>query len=227
MGHAAYVEITYPNGGEKLSLKKSVTITWIYSGTIDSSMVKLVLFKGGTDAAHKVGNIVQNISIRIASMHGAYTWQVGAYEGGFAGVGNDYYIKIISMNGDFSDFSNNPFSIVLPKIPFEKLHREWVELIPEPGCPMCGHFNIEDLLARLGNPVDILGSLVILRNGRQVGQLGKLGQGGMLLNRMSKLQFGAEDFALLGQENQGFEVAIVGAGGNILKRQAISLKMKQ
>ena len=131
------------------------------------------------------------------------------------------------MNGDsdYSDFSN-PFSIVLPKIPIERLYK-WVELNPDPGCPMCGHFNIEDLLARLGNPVDILGSLVILRNGRQVGQLGKLGQGGMLLNRMSKLQFGAEDFALLGLENQGFEVAIVGAGGNILKRQAISLKMKQ
>ena len=60
-----------------------------------------------------------------------------------------------------------------------------------------------------------------------MGQLGKLGQGGMLLNRSANLQFGAEDFALLGQENQGFEVAIVGAGGNILKRQAISLKMKQ
>jgi hypothetical protein len=102
-----------------------------------------------------------------------------------------------------------------------------VELDPDPGCPMCGVFNLEDLLARLGNRLPPIGRLVILRNGRQVGQLGVL-SGGLLLNRMSKLRFAVEDFALLGQENQGFEVAILDVlRPHVLKRQAISLKMKQ
>ena len=221
MGYAANVTFTYPTLNSEVTWKQTASVTWTFTGHPGSSLVKLVLFKGGTDAAHKVGNIVQNITLG----SGSCMWKGGEHEGGFASAGSDYYLRIVSMNGDFNYFSAS-FKIVLPKIPFEKLHREWVELIPEPGCPMCGVFNLEDLLARLGNPVDIRGDLVILRNGRQLGVLGKLGQGGMLLNRMSKLQFGAEDFGLLGQANQGFEVAIVGAGGSILKRQALSLKLR-
>jgi hypothetical protein len=224
--HAATISITFPNGGEQLPLKKTVTVTWTLMGYPTSPYAKLVLFKGGTDSAHKVGNIVKNIHITYGEN---FVWQVGSYEGGFAGIGDDYYLRIISMNGDsdFSDFSNNPFSIVLPKIPIER-YREYVELNPDPGCPMCGVFDIGDLLEKLGHPSpDVIGDLVILRGGRQVGLLGKLGRGGLSSNQTVKLQFGAEDFSLLGQQNQGFEVAIMGAQGNILKRQAISLKMRQ
>ncbi len=225
MCHAATLTITFPNGGEQLPLKKTVTVTWTLWGYPTAVMAKLVLFKGGIDQAHMVGNIAQNVHV---THEKTFEWQVGSYEGGFAGVGNDYYLRIISMNGadDFSDFSNNPFSIVLPKIPIERFH-EYVELNPDPGCPMCGSFDINDLLARLGNPVDIIGNLVILRNGRQVGLLGKLGRGGLLMNRMAKLQFGADDFAMIGQANQGFEVAIIGDSGNILKRAPISLRMRR
>jgi hypothetical protein len=218
MCHAATISITFPNGGEQLPLKNFVLIGWQHGGTIDESLVKIVLFKGGTDSAHKVGNIVQNIPIG-NSLSATYNWQAGAYKGGFAGPGHDYYIKIITMDGNFSDFSNNPFSIVLPKIPIER-YREYVELNPDPDCPMCGVFDIGALLAELGNPPpDLIGNLVILRGGRQVGLLGRLGRGGLSANQTAKLQFAAEDFSLLGKQNQGFEVAIMGAQGNILKRR--------
>ena len=224
MCHAGQVIISFPNGGEELLLGKKVTITWNMIGYPSSVFAKLALYKGGTNQANLVGYIDQNVHISHAPV---YEWQVGKYEGGSAGVGNDYYLRFISLDGasDFSDFSNAPFSIVLPRIPVQKLYK-WVELNPVPGCPMCGIFDLNGLLAKLGNPVNLVGDLVILRHGRQLGKLGKLGQGGMLLNRAPKLQLAAADFALLGKENQGFEVAIVGARGTILKRQAITLKMK-
>ena len=222
MCQAANVTITFPAAGSQLVLKSGVSITWSYSGYSASSLVKLVLFKGGTSSGHKVGNVAQNLTLG----SGAYSWQAGEYSGGFAGAGADYYLKIVSVNGDFNDFSD-AFSIVLPKIPPFERYREYVELNPDPGCPMCGVFNIGDLLERLGHPgPDVIGDLVILRGGRQVGLLGKLGRGGLSANQTVKLQFGADDFSLLGKQNQGFEVAIMGAQGNILKRQAISLKLR-
>jgi hypothetical protein len=221
MCQAANVTFTCPTGCQ-LTWKQAGNIAWTYSGHPASSLVKLVLFKGGTGAAHKLGNIVQNISLG----SGSYAWNVGEYEGGFAGAGTDYYLKIVSMNGDFNYYSN-AFPILLPKIPPFERYREYVDLNPDPGCPMCGVFNIGDLLERLGHPgPDVIGDLVILRGGRQVGLLGKLGHGGLSANQTVKLQFGADDFSLLGKQNQGFEVAIMGAQGNILKRQAISLKLR-
>ena len=88
MCHAVNIAINFPSGGEKLPLKQTVTVTWSYMGYPASAYAKLVLFKGGTDSAHKVGNIVQNLHITYGE---DYQWQVGAYEGGFAGVGTDYY----------------------------------------------------------------------------------------------------------------------------------------
>jgi hypothetical protein len=225
LGHAATLTITFPNGGEQLPLKKTVTVTWTLMGYPTAVMGKLVLFKGGTDAAHQVGTISQSVHVTHEKI---FEWQVGSVEGGSVGVGNDYYLRIISLNGadDFSDFSNAPFSIVLPKIPIERFH-EYVELNPDPGCPMCGIFDIGALLAQLGNPAGVAGNLVILRNGRQVGLLGKLGSGGLLPTARVKLRFPADDFAQIGRGGEGFEVAIIGDSGNILKRAPISLKMKQ
>ena len=225
MCHATFITIAVPNGGEKLILKKYVLVGWQHGGTIDESLVKLVLFKGGTDEVHKVGTIVKNIPIGY-SLSGTYNWQVGAYEGGFAVPGNDYYIKIITMDGNFSDFSNNPFSIVPPSIPIGSVH-EYVEWNPDPGCPMCGIFDIGALLAQLGNPAGVAGNLVLLRNGRQVGLLGKLGSGGLLPTARVRLKFPADDFALIGRGGQGFEVAIIGDSGRILHSKPIVLKMKQ
>lgn len=222
--HAASITITFPNGGEELLVGKKVNVTWYMQGHPTSVYAKLALYKGGTDQAHLVGYIDQHVHISHAPV---YEWQVGKYEGGSAAVGNGYYLRLISLDGaaDFSDFSNAPFSIVLAKIPVQKLYK-LVEINPVPGCPNCGSFDLNDLLAKLGNPVNMVGDLVVLRNGRQLGKLGRLGQGGMLMNRAPRLQFMAGDFALIGKENQGFEVAIVGARGIILQRQPISLKMK-
>ena len=221
---AVSFRISFPNGGEELRPNQSVKVTWVLMGYPTAVYAKLALYRGGTSQANFIGYINQHVHMTYEKV---YDWQVGKYEGGQAAVGTGYYLRFISLDGasDFSDFSDGPFSIVLPKIHVGKV-LTWMELNPVPGCPMCGNFDLNDLLARLGNPVNFEGNLVLLRNGRQVGLFGKLGQGGVLSNRVPRLQFTAGDFAVLGQENQGFEVAIIGARGIILQRKAISLKMK-
>jgi hypothetical protein len=106
------VTVTSPNGGENWKSGVSRDITWAFSGIPDPShtYIKLVLFKGGTASGNKIGNIVQNIPAAPAS----YSWPVGKYVGGTAVPGNDYYIRIIHMNGTFKDESNGPFTISPP-----------------------------------------------------------------------------------------------------------------
>ena len=107
---AAGIEITMPQGGRSYPLQMSLSINWNNTGYPDSSLIKLVLFKGGTDSSHKVGNIVQNIPIGTGG-HGSYPWNVGKIESGAADIGDEYRIRIISMNGTFDCFSKS-FSII-------------------------------------------------------------------------------------------------------------------
>ena len=106
------VTVTSPVGGEIWKSGISRNITWTFSGIPDPShaYVKLVLFKGGIAPVNKIGNIGQNIPLAPA----VYSWSVAKYEGGSAVPDNDYYIRIIHMNGTFKDESDGPFTIGPP-----------------------------------------------------------------------------------------------------------------
>ena len=109
MAFCQQVTVTSPNGGESWKSGISQNVTWTFSGIPDPShtYVKLVLFKGGIAPGNKIGNIIKNIPLKPAS----FSWPVGKYEGGTAATGNDYYIRIIHMNGTFKDESDGPFTI--------------------------------------------------------------------------------------------------------------------
>jgi Leucine-rich repeat (LRR) protein len=95
------ITLTSPNGGEIWPLGSSRTITWTSIGV--STNIKLVLFQNGV----KKGNIVTNIPIA----SGFYHWTVGNYIGGTATAGAGYTVRIIDMNGQYSDYSNASFTI--------------------------------------------------------------------------------------------------------------------
>lgn len=101
---AQSLTLTSPNGGENWPAGSTQNVTWTYSGIPDTAFIKLVLFKDG----NKIGNIVQNVSIRA----GSYSWRVGDHEEGAAAAGGGYRIRIRDMNGTYPlDESNNPFTI--------------------------------------------------------------------------------------------------------------------
>ena len=108
---AQSLTLTSPNGGQDWAIGgPNQTVSWTYSGYPDGSLVKLVLFKDAVDPAHKLGNIVENISIG-AGGRGSYSWVVGSYDGGTAVAGSGYYIRVIDMNGTARDESDQPFRL--------------------------------------------------------------------------------------------------------------------
>ena len=104
------VQVISPNGTENWMVGISKSVTWKYENLPAGTLVKLVLFKGGVDQAHKVGNIVQNIPAG-TNGSGSCPWTVGNYEGGTATPGPGFYIRVITMDGAFRDESNAPFAI--------------------------------------------------------------------------------------------------------------------
>lgn len=61
-----------------------VRIKWNSFNHPVATKVRLVLYKGGMDEGHKIGNIAQNIPIGA----GDYYWKVGTIEGGAVWGGN-------------------------------------------------------------------------------------------------------------------------------------------
>jgi len=209
--------VTSPNGGETWAIGSDYTITWGSNNL--SGNVKVGLFKGG---AH-LGNIVEHQNYQQGVL-----WHVGnaLLNGATYGAGTDYQIQVQSeVNWQWKDLSDNNFTLTsgggtLPK--FDLSRYKYYEINPDPGCPMCGIFDIGSMLGRLVNP-PIGAGLVLRRNGIQVADLGKLGSG--RLNAV-KIRFGQEDFGLLGLGGS-FELALIGADGKILQTQPITLKLKQ
>ena len=235
------IELDYfPPPGGKITLHENYPIYYMWDPgdlAVPPTHFKLELFKGGTTPANFVGLIAQNIPLGKTGFNqtaggspdngGIYFWHAGTLIGGQAPAGSGYCVRAVTMDGQITSHCYS-FNLEEPPPPNNNIikGKRFILMQRVSGCPMCGIFDLNGLLAKLGNPVNMVGDLVILRNGRQLGKLAKLGQGGMLLNRAPKLQFAAADFALIGKENQSFEVAIVGARGIILQRQPISLKMK-
>jgi hypothetical protein len=104
--------VTAPNGGESWIIGNTVNITWTSSGV--SGLVRIVLFQGGTAAANRIGNIAE----AIPAAGGSYSWTVGAYIGGTAAAGGNYYIRVRSDEASIQDASNAPFTLAstLPNI---------------------------------------------------------------------------------------------------------------
>jgi len=96
------ITLTSPNGGENWALESRKPITWTSTGI--SGNVKLVLMKGTAI----IGNIVQNIPLS----SGNFNWTVGGFEGGTASAGSGYVIQIITMDLNYQDKSDRPFTLL-------------------------------------------------------------------------------------------------------------------
>jgi subtilisin family serine protease len=98
----AGLTLTSPNGGESWTLGGTRAVTWISAGGVTGNL-KLVLFRNGV----KVGNIATDIPVS----GGTYSWTAGAYQGGTAVAGSGYNVRVITMDGQYSDYGNNTFTL--------------------------------------------------------------------------------------------------------------------
>lgn len=97
-----------PNGGEYCKFCSTQHIKWEYTAIADTELIRLVLLENDTP----LGIIAENIQIST----GSYTWSVGNYPGGTAVTGNNYKIRIETMDQTYSDDSDTNFSILNPTI---------------------------------------------------------------------------------------------------------------
>lgn len=100
------VTLLAPNGGESWVIGAPVTITW--TPTAAGSEVRIVLFRGGTTDAHRVGSIKNST----AGDRGSFAWEAGNFVGGRAVAGNDYYVRVLVIDGAEADASDAPFTLL-------------------------------------------------------------------------------------------------------------------
>ena len=98
----AGLTLTAPNGAESWTLGGTRAVTWISAGGVTGNL-KLILFRNGI----KVGNIVTDIPVS----GGTYSWTAGTYQGGTAVAGSGYNIRVITMDGQYSDYGDNTFTL--------------------------------------------------------------------------------------------------------------------
>jgi len=99
---ASSIKVTTPNGGERLKLGTSQTISWNYTGN-PGSIVKIVLLKGGKE----VGTI-KDIWATGSNGKGSCTWPVSSS----VPIGSDFAVSVQSINQTtIKDLSDNYFTI--------------------------------------------------------------------------------------------------------------------
>ena len=125
---ASNIVVTSPNSGEEAWPAGSrQLIAWTFTTDMpEGTLLKLVLFKGGTGSENKIGNIVQNIPIG-ARGSGSYEWMAGRHEG----EGRRYRPGIMSGLSPWTGVSTITATGLLPSRPV---------LLPPPvrhGPPCC------------------------------------------------------------------------------------------
>jgi hypothetical protein len=246
-GSPAFAEslvLTQPNGGEQMCLGQTYQIKWTAVGVTGD--VKLVLFKGG----FTVGKIGEAPAVA-----GVYNWIVAQSAGGPGVPGNDYTIRVVTMAGTTSDFSNGNFTIksagtcgggptptptatptptpgggggtIDPGL-LEKLkHYRVIEVKwPIPGPNPCLSCPSFDL----GSLLDLVGhpnETLILRLLKNGQPIVELGSlgKGRTLARTVTPRLSAPDFALLKTRGAQFEVGVFSANGMLQHKIAIQAPM--
>jgi hypothetical protein len=99
------ITVLAPNRGESWVIGSTVNILWTAT---DGTAVRIFLYRGGTDEAHRVGIIVDSTP----GAAGSYSWTAGEYEGGRVTAGDDYRVRVKLIGVDEFDFSNANFSLL-------------------------------------------------------------------------------------------------------------------
>lgn len=231
------IELDYFPPGQNIPLNSDFPVYFMWQPgdlAVPPTHFKLELYKGGTTPADFIGLIARDIPLGKPGVNqtgggspengGTYVWKAGALLAGQAPAGSGYCVRAVTMDGQITSFCYS-FNLVAP-VPHGISAHRFMDLIlaSDPACPMCGFVDIGALLAQLGNPADLHGRLVLLRDGREVAVLGRLQRGGLQRGQRVNVRFAAPEIDLIRRGGQGFAVAIVGDHGRQLFSRPIRLK---
>lgn len=97
---SAHHDLNSPNGGESWRLNSKKFITW---DTTYPNLIRITLWQNGI----KKGTVASDLD----PTTGSYEWAVGEYQGGKAGIGGGYKIRIKGQDGGPMDESEDSFTI--------------------------------------------------------------------------------------------------------------------
>lgn len=100
------ITVISPNGGESWVIGTPVTVRW--SPTADGVNVRIILYRDGTDEAHRLGNVVNSTP----GVAGSYSWTAGVHDGGRAVAGASYYVRVRVVGTDEADASDAGFVLL-------------------------------------------------------------------------------------------------------------------
>ncbi|MBE0665931.1 MAG: hypothetical protein IH584_08900 [Candidatus Aminicenantes bacterium] len=99
------ITVLSPNGGENWVIGSPVTVRW--TPTAAEQNVRIMLYRGGTADANRLGNIVDSVR----GNTGSFSWTAGVHSGGRAVAGNDYRVRVKIVGVNESDFGRD-FSLL-------------------------------------------------------------------------------------------------------------------
>lgn len=209
---ATSITVTNPNG---TTWNKGTThaITWTKSGPmLDTVMIRLKL------SSNPTGDAVLGITDSTTN-NGSYSWPIPD-----SVASGDYFIRIKTLDsavvGDSVSFHIGAQVTIDPGI-LEKLKRRryWeIKWPPDPGPCLCPEWDIRDLRELLGDKFG--GSIVLLKNGVKLQELGNFGRGKILPGSV-KANLSRKNFDLLKNGGAKFSIAILDGNGSILNESEL------
>jgi hypothetical protein len=92
------ITVLAPDGEENWPIGSPATIRW--TPTAAGQNVRIMLYRGGTAEANRLGNIVDSV----AGDTGSFSWSAGVHSGGRAVAGDDYRVRVKIVGVDEFDF---------------------------------------------------------------------------------------------------------------------------
>lgn len=202
------------SGNSPYCIGENVTISWVATGV--NQKIKIQLVKTG-------GGYADLIATNLAAAAGSYVWGAGQNQGGSASPGDNYRIRISTLDNSIANKSSSfelKNCVINPDI-LKRLRqiRIMVKWPPEPDPCLCPEFDLRKIRELLG---DLKGNhkLGLFKNGVLVQELGVFNRRNAMPNSL-KPRLGAENYGLLTKGGVTFSLGLIGADGKLLNEFAL------
>jgi hypothetical protein len=213
---SATITVTSPYGVD-WQIGNLYSITWTKSGSMPATVAIRLRRAGAPETEAAVESITESTPTNDLS----YPWTIP----NTIPVG-DYFIRVRTSSPDVIGNSVN-FHIKdgTPTIPGDLWkHRLYYEIRwprdPNPPC-LCPDFDISRLVELIKLHPEFRGSISLLKNGVKLQELGRLGRGNVLTNRLS-VKLSRENFDAMKRGSAKFSIAILDANGKILNESLVA-----
>jgi len=216
---AASITVTSPTASSEWPVGSTEPISWTKSGTMQATCAIRLRTAGSAESAPAALVIADG-----TANDGSYNWTIPA-----SVTPGSYFIRVRTDDSTVTDDSPN-FAItpeggggtIDPGILERLRHMRYMvkfPIDPDPPC-LCPEFDIREFRERI--PDYFRGSLVLLRDGKPVHELGTFGKGHVLADTL-KPKLNRENFNALKLGSSKFSLGLLNAKGVLVQQFELNL----